>query len=315
MGDDHVAIGAGRLVEVAALGQSEGLGHVDLDVVDVIAVPDRLEQSVGEAEGEDVLGRLLAEEMVDTEDLILIERLVQLLVERDGTGQIRAEGLLHDDSAALDQARLADHVDCGEGRLGRDGEVVQPQLVGAGQHVLRAAHRLPQRLGTGGGRDVVEVLGEDAQILVVELLARPELADGRECKIAEGVGCHLVQGRADDAQVVEQVGLEEVEHPRDELALGEVAGGAEEDDGGRRSHPSRVTDDRGFDQRRCIFTPRPAPPAGARLRRAGARGTAGSAPAAAPRAPRRGGPARGSRRRVGSRRCRRPGARSPSRAC
>ena len=143
MGDDHVAIGAGRLVEVAALGQSEGLGHVDLDVVDVIAVPDRLEQSVGEAEGEDVLGRLLAEEMVDAEDLILIERLVQLLVERDGTGQIRAEGLLHDDSAALDQARLADHVDCGEGRLGRDGEVVQPQLVGAGQHVLRAAHPPP----------------------------------------------------------------------------------------------------------------------------------------------------------------------------
>jgi len=40
-------------------------------VVDVVAVPDRLEQPVGEPEGQDVLGRLLAQEVVDPEDLFL----------------------------------------------------------------------------------------------------------------------------------------------------------------------------------------------------------------------------------------------------
>jgi hypothetical protein len=34
-------------------------------VIDEVAVPDRLEQAVGEAEGENVLRRLLAEEVVD----------------------------------------------------------------------------------------------------------------------------------------------------------------------------------------------------------------------------------------------------------
>ena len=61
----------------------ERLGHVDLHVVDEVAVPDRLEQAVGEAEREDVLRRLLAEEVIDAEDLVLVEDLVQLGVERD----------------------------------------------------------------------------------------------------------------------------------------------------------------------------------------------------------------------------------------
>src|SRR6202044_3210533 len=71
VGDDHVAIGAGLLVEAGALAEVEGLRHVDLDVVDEIAAPDRLEQAVGEPEGEDILRRLLAEEMIDAENWFL----------------------------------------------------------------------------------------------------------------------------------------------------------------------------------------------------------------------------------------------------
>jgi len=40
-----------------------------LHVADVVAVPDRLEQAVGEAEGQDVVDRLFAQEVVDPEDL------------------------------------------------------------------------------------------------------------------------------------------------------------------------------------------------------------------------------------------------------
>ena len=49
------------------------LGRGDLDVVDVVAVPDRLEQPVGEAEREHVLDGLLAQVVVDAEDLVLVE--------------------------------------------------------------------------------------------------------------------------------------------------------------------------------------------------------------------------------------------------
>src|SRR4029077_5383574 len=84
----HVAIGAGLLVESDPIADVEGLRHVDLHMVDEIAVPDRVEQAICETEGEDVLRRLLAEEMVDAENLVFSEHLVQRLVQRNGTLEI-----------------------------------------------------------------------------------------------------------------------------------------------------------------------------------------------------------------------------------
>ena len=81
VGHHHVLVGAGRLVERDALFQGERLWHVDLHVVDVIAVPDGLEQPVGETEREDVLRRFLPQEVVDAVDLVLVERLVQRSVQ------------------------------------------------------------------------------------------------------------------------------------------------------------------------------------------------------------------------------------------
>ena len=89
-----VAEGAGPFVEAASLLDAERLGHGDLDVVDVAAVPERLEDGVGEAQGQDVLDRLLAEVVVDPVDLRLVEGLVQGGVELAGAGQVAAERLL-----------------------------------------------------------------------------------------------------------------------------------------------------------------------------------------------------------------------------
>ena len=77
----HVAHGAEFLVEPAAALDAELLGHRDLHVLDVRAVPDRLDERVGEAEVEQVLHRLLAEEMVDAEDRALVEHLLQRAVD------------------------------------------------------------------------------------------------------------------------------------------------------------------------------------------------------------------------------------------
>ena len=78
---EDVADRAGLLVEAGAPLDPDRLRHGDLDVVDELTVPDRLEDAVGEAESGDVLHGLLAEVVVDPEDLLLLEVAVELLVQ------------------------------------------------------------------------------------------------------------------------------------------------------------------------------------------------------------------------------------------
>ena len=67
--------------------------------------------------------RLLAQEVVDAEDLLLVEDLVQHVVEGDGAGQVGAERLLHDDPRPLDQLGVAPASGSRSGppRAGRSG--------------------------------------------------------------------------------------------------------------------------------------------------------------------------------------------------
>ena len=88
MGHHHVAKRAHRLIKAGAFAEAQRLGHVDLHMVDEVPVPDRLEQAVGEAEGQDVLRGLLAQEVVDPEDLRLVEGLVDEVVQLDRALQV-----------------------------------------------------------------------------------------------------------------------------------------------------------------------------------------------------------------------------------
>ena len=72
---DHVADRAGLFVEGAPTLHAEDLGHRDLHALDAIAVPDRLEELVGEPERQDVEDRLLAQVVVDPEDSRFVKRL------------------------------------------------------------------------------------------------------------------------------------------------------------------------------------------------------------------------------------------------
>ena len=71
---DHVAERAGLVIIIAAALEPDRLRDGDLDMVDVRAVPQRLEQRIGEAQSEQVLDRFLAEIMVDPEGAVLGER-------------------------------------------------------------------------------------------------------------------------------------------------------------------------------------------------------------------------------------------------
>jgi hypothetical protein len=117
-------------------------------VVDEVAIPDGLEQSIGKAEGENVLRRLLAEKVVDAEDLLFAEDLVQACVQGHGTRQIGAERLLHDDSRSLDEVRLAEHPRRRQRRTGRDAQIVQPATF-ARKRLLRPLDRSFQGANTG----------------------------------------------------------------------------------------------------------------------------------------------------------------------
>ena len=229
------AVGARRLVEVRALRQAELLGDVDLDVVDVVAVPDRLEQPVGEPEGEDVLRRFLAQEVVDPEDLLLVEDLVQLLVQLLRRGQVGAERLLHDDPGPRDEVGVVEHVHDGQGGLGRDAEVVQPARLLVAELPLGLGHGLAKCLGPTGTRGPAQPLAELRPALGLRSLTAV-LRDGLGGELDERVPVVLVERGSDDLDLGEQAGLEQVQQPRKQLALGEVSGGTEQDDGGGGRH-------------------------------------------------------------------------------
>ena len=101
MVDDDVAQRADRVVEVAAILDAEVLGHRDLDALDVVAVPDRLQHRVGEAEVEDLLEAHLPEVVVDPVQLRLVDVLVQLVGQLAGGGAVVAERLLDHDPRRL----------------------------------------------------------------------------------------------------------------------------------------------------------------------------------------------------------------------
>jgi predicted dinucleotide-utilizing enzyme len=70
---DHVADGTGRIVEEAAALDAEILRHGDLHALDMVAIPERLQKRIREAEVQHVMHRPLPEAMIDAESRRLVE--------------------------------------------------------------------------------------------------------------------------------------------------------------------------------------------------------------------------------------------------
>ncbi len=102
----HVAQRAGMVVIAAALLHAQRLRHGDLHVVDVAAIPDRLEDAVGEAEDQNILHRLLAQVMIDAIDLVFVQHLADFAVERARRIQIVPERLFDHHAAPAPVALL-----------------------------------------------------------------------------------------------------------------------------------------------------------------------------------------------------------------
>ena len=99
---EHISQDAHAVIVAGAMPYAHGLGDRDLHVIDVVAVPERLEDRVGKAGHQDILDCLFAQVMVDAIDLMLVQDLVQFIVQFACRGQVGAEGLLdHDSPPAL----------------------------------------------------------------------------------------------------------------------------------------------------------------------------------------------------------------------
>ena len=207
--------------------------------LDVVAVPERLEDGVGEAQHHEVLRGLLAEVVVDPVGVLFLEGVVDDLVEVAGGGEVGAEGFLDDHARP---AAVGGLVEAGIFQV--DEDVVE-ELRGGGdveQAVALAAAR---------GIDGIEFLREAAVALGIgELgLVIVDRFDERipDCLVVAGArnlavdlgepGAELLvgffpPGEADDFHAGRQFAIDgEVVERGDELAVGEVAGGAEDDDG------------------------------------------------------------------------------------
>ena len=170
---EHVADDAGRVVVAGAAADVDFLGHGDLHVVDVVAIPDRLEDRVGEPQHEQVLNRFFAEVVIDAVDLLFAEDGVDDLVELAGRREIGAERLF-DDHAALaavfiGQAGAAQLLDGGAVELRGGGEVVDARAV---VRLFDVVQQLGESVEVFGVADVAGVIVDVLRELVPQLRRR-----------------------------------------------------------------------------------------------------------------------------------------------
>ena len=129
---DHVAQRTCGFVVAAATSDAERLGDGDLYVIDRTGIPQRLQHGVGETCDQQVLHALLAEVVVDPEDLGFGEDLSHSVVDGPRRGEVMADRLLQDDAGPLvDQTSVGQAGTDRTEKLWCAGEIVDPRGTGA----------------------------------------------------------------------------------------------------------------------------------------------------------------------------------------
>src|SRR6185369_2382806 len=95
---NYVAKRSCFFIKRTAAFDSQRFSSGDLHVIDVVAIPDGLEDAVAETEYQDVLHRLFAQVVIDAENLVLVKDGVDLVIEFARRVEIVAERLFDDDA-------------------------------------------------------------------------------------------------------------------------------------------------------------------------------------------------------------------------
>ena len=212
----------------------------------MLLVPERLEHAVGEAKGQDVLHRLLAEIMVDAIDLAFIPKAENPAIEFAGRFQIGSKGLLDDDPFPTGKI-----LEAGPFEIPRD-QAEDGRRRGHIEEDVSAGPVLGIELGDQlaepfEGRRIAElarrVIQPRAKLLPdgrIEFRPGVELLDLLAQPPAEFVGQPFVHRHPDDRKLRRQqtVALEIVKR-RHQQPLGQVARGAEDDHQARAGRRAR----------------------------------------------------------------------------
>ncbi len=200
------------VVVTGALFDPERLRSGDLDVVDVLARPDGLEDAVREAQHEDVLHRFLAQVVIDAEHLVFAEDLLNDARELHRALEIVAIRLLHDDARPSALAAQAVGTDRAEDRLvgGWRRREIEEAIPVRADLPIGAGEQLSQLVVAAvvGGRDVVDGTRERRPDLFVDRPGAAEFRDGIVQLRAEGVRRHLAARGSDDREARRQQMLE-----------------------------------------------------------------------------------------------------------
>ncbi len=225
----HVAQRAGLVVIGDAVFQPDGFGHGDLHVVDMGGIPQRFVERIGEAQRHQILHRLLAEIMVDAEDLLLVEDRADLVVQRARRRQVPSDRLLHHDAGiGRNQAVFLQIAGDIAEQSWRDGEIEHADC-------FVAADRLFQLRKTvavlGIHRNIRQPGEEPLDLIADRVFGLYVLGDRLAGEGAKLVVAHLGARCADDSgRFGKLAGALAVVERRQELALGEVAGAAKNDE-------------------------------------------------------------------------------------
>ncbi len=184
---------------------ADGLGGGDLHVIDVAAVPHRLEHAVGEPEHEQVLNGLLPEIVIDAIHLVFVEMLMGEAVEGARAVEVGAERFLDDDAPPATLGRVGktrrsqvlDH-----GRIdGRGNREVEEHALGPVDLRQAGLQPLVERRIVGFATDVVHPAGQRFGDLISASLDPGEFFQavaelGSECLVV-----HLAARDADDREL------------------------------------------------------------------------------------------------------------------
>ena len=94
----HVAQGPGFFVVAGPGPDAFRFTHRDLHMIDVLVVPNRLEDAVGEPDDHEILNGFLPQIVIDAEDLRFVEHASRHTVDGLRGGQIAADRFLDDDA-------------------------------------------------------------------------------------------------------------------------------------------------------------------------------------------------------------------------
>src|SRR5262245_37009484 len=121
---NHVADGAGLIIERPPALNAEILRHGDLYAFDLIAVPERLKERVLEAEEHHVMHWSFSQIMIDAEDVLFVESAEQNLVKRLRRDKVVTEGFFDDDASPIGTIRFGQLFHNTSKQCGRNGKVV-----------------------------------------------------------------------------------------------------------------------------------------------------------------------------------------------